>query len=387
MVPQSASNPSMNSGQAVELSLIAPTYNEKENITPLVERLHKALSKYSYELIVVDDNSPDGTSDLAKSLSSQYPLKVIVRTAERGLASAVVAGFNQARGQVLGVIDADLQHPPEAIPALVEAIRGGADVAIASRYVEGGNIEGWSTKREVISKGAKILATILLPSTREIKDPLAGFFLFKRKVIDGAVLTPTGYKILLEVLVRGNASHVEEVPYTFKERERGESNLTFREQLNYLKHLSRLAWYDGDVKRFLKFCLVGATGVGVNIGVFWLLTRIAGLREPLDLVALIIALEISILSNFALNDLWTFRDKRTGGPKALVVRAAKFNMVSAGAVAIYYAVYTPLTRLLGVYDLLALSFAIFVGLIWNFVMNFLWTWRARAPRRVYTNKA
>jgi len=350
MAPQSASNPSVNAGQAVELSLIAPTYNEKENITPLVERVHKALSKYSYELIVVDDNSPDGTSELAKSLSSKYPLKVIVRMSERGLASAVVAGFDQATGQVLGVIDADLQHPPEAIPALLEAIREGADVAIASRYVEGGSIEGWSTKREVISKGAKLLATILLPSTREINDPLAGFFLFKRKVIDGVVLTPTGYKILLEVLVRGNASHIAEVPYTFKERERGKSNLTFREQLNFLKHLSR-----------------------------WLLTRLAHLY---DLVALIIALEISILSNFALNDLWTFRDKRTGGLKALVVRAVKFNMVSAGAVAIYYAIYTPLTRFLGVYDLLALFFAVFVGLVWNFMVNFLWTWRTKSHSQI-----
>ena len=378
MAPQSASNPSLNSGQAVELSLISPTFNEKENITPLVERVHKALSKYSYELIVVDDNSPDGTSELAKSLSSKYPLKVIVRTSERGLASAVVAGFDQATGEVLGVIDADLQHPPEEIPALLEAIRGGADVAIASRYVEGGNIKGWSTKREIISKGAKLLATILLPSTREIKDPLAGFFLFKRKVIDGAVLTPTGYKILLEVLVRGNASQIAEVPYTFKERERGKSNLTIREQLNFLRHLSRLAWFDGDVKRFLKFCVVGTTGFSVNLGFFWLLTRIAHLY---DLVALIIALEISILSNFALNDLWTFRDKRTGGLKALVVRAVKFNMVSSGAVAIYYAVYTPLTRLLEVYDLLALLFAVFVGLVWNFMMNFLWTWKTESQRQ------
>ncbi|MGB2856772.1 MAG: glycosyltransferase, partial [Dehalococcoidia bacterium] len=115
MGSQSALNPSMNSGQAVELSLIAPTYNEKENIVPLVERVHKALSQYDYELIIVDDNSPDGTAQLANSLSSKYPLKVIVRTTERGLASAVVAGFSQASGQVLGVIDADLQHPPEAI--------------------------------------------------------------------------------------------------------------------------------------------------------------------------------------------------------------------------------------------------------------------------------
>lgn len=374
MAPQSTSNPSMNSGQAVELSLIAPTYNEKENITPLVERVHKALSKYSYELIVVDDNSPDGTSELAKSLSSRYPLKVIVRTSERGLASAVVAGFDQATGHVLGVIDADLQHPPEAIPTLLEAIRGGADVAIASRYVEGGSIEGWSTKREVISKGAKLLATILLPSTREIKDPLAGFFLFKRKVIDGAVLTPTGYKILLEVLVRGNASHVAEVPYTFKERERGKSNLTFREQLNFLKHLSRLAWFEGDVKRFLKFCIVGASGTFVYLGLLALFTEIAGLFYALSAV---LAYETSILNNFTWNEIWTFRDKRASAGGSVAIRALKFNLVSLVGMGIHEAVLIFFTEVTGLFYILSAIIAILCALLWNFFANVKWTWRAR----------
>ncbi|MCJ7523148.1 MAG: glycosyltransferase, partial [Dehalococcoidia bacterium] len=303
MGSQSALNPSMNSGQAVELSLIAPTYNEKENIVPLVERVHKALSQYNYELIIVDDNSPDGTAQLANSLSSKYPLKVIVRTTERGLASAVVAGFSQAGGQVLGVIDADLQHPPEAIPALLDAIRGGADVAIGSRYVEGGGIEGWSTKREIISIGAKTIARLLLSSVKGIKDPLAGFFLFRREVIEGAVLTPTGYKILLEVLVKGSASQVVEVPYIFKERERGKSNLTFTEQLNFLKHLSHLAWFEGKIKRFIKFCIVGASGFCVNLGLLAIFVEVVGMHK---VWAQIPSYQISILTNFMFNEFWTF---------------------------------------------------------------------------------
>src|SRR4030043_1545115 len=175
MGPQSTSSP--------EVSLVVPTYNERENIAQLAERIHKALSGYSYELIVVDDNSPDGTSELAKNLSSKYPIRVIVRTNERGLASAVVAGFKQAKGDILGVIDADLQHPPEFIPHLMQGIRQGADVAIASRYVKGGAIEGWTLKRKIISLGAKLPANVLLAAARKIKDPLSGFFLFRKQKI------------------------------------------------------------------------------------------------------------------------------------------------------------------------------------------------------------
>ena len=330
----------------VELSLIAPTYNEKENIVPLVERVHKALSQYDYELIIVDDNSPDGTAQLANSLSSKYPLKVIVRTTERGLASAVVAGFSQAGGQVLGVIDADLQHPPEAIPALLDAIRGGADIAIGSRYVEGGGIEGWGTKREIISIGAKTIARLLLSSVKGIKDPLAGFFLFRREVIEGAVLAPTGYKILLEVLVRGNASQVVEVPYIFKERERGKSNLTFNEQLNFLKHLSHLAWFEGNIKRFLKFCMVGASGFCVNLGLLAILVEVVGMHK---VWAQIPSYQISILNNFMLNEFWTFSDRRTPGLKSFLIRAVKFNLISQVGWGINISVYYLALNVAGIY--------------------------------------
>ncbi len=367
MTPDSTSAP--------ELSLIVPTYNESENITALVERVHSALSGYSYEIIVVDDNSPDGTADLAKSLSNKYPVKVVVRTRERGLATAVVAGFAEATGQLLGVIDADLQHPPEMIPTLLQAARDGADVVIASRYVPGGGTEDWNWFREFMSRGAKLPAILLLPSLRGVKDPLSGFFLFRKRIIEGITLAPIGYKILLEVLIRGKAGKVVEVPFTFKGREHGQSNLTFKEQVNYLAHLGRLAWLEGDAQRFLKFCVVGTIGFGTNMGSFWLLTRIADLY---DLAAIPIALEISIIGNFILNEFWTFRDKRTGGGKDALVRALKFNLISAGATAIYYAIYTPLTRFAGVHDLIAYPIAIFVGLIWNFSLNFMWTWKVRA---------
>jgi dolichol-phosphate mannosyltransferase len=259
------------------LSLVVPTYNERESLPVLVERVHKCLNSYSYEIVVVDDNSPDGTAEVAESLSSQYPLRVICRKTERGLASAVVAGFRQARGEVLGVIDADLQHPPEMIPELLSEIQKGADIAVASRYIPSGGVEGWSMKRKVISQGSAAVARLLLPSARRVKDPLSGFFLLRRRAIEGVELKPIGYKILLEVLVRGKADEVKEVPYVFRERAWGKSKLNVREEVNYLRHLFSLATSEVGMKRFLKFCLVGLSGVGVNVGLLWLLNEVAGL--------------------------------------------------------------------------------------------------------------
>ncbi|MFC2058018.1 glycosyltransferase [Chloroflexota bacterium] len=355
-----------------ELSLIVPTYNERENIESLVERVHRSLSDYDYELIVVDDNSPDGTSELAQRLSQKYPVRVIVRKDERGLASAVVAGFREARGKVLGVIDADLQHPPELIPSLLKEIREGADVTIGSRYVPGGGLEGWSMKREIISKVAKMMATLLLPQIRKIKDPLAGFFLFRKEVIEGVTLNPIGYKILLEVLIMGNAGRVTEVPYTFRNRERGKSNLNAREQISYLKHLYRLAKSKGWIVRFLKFCAVGVSGAGVNLGLLRLFVEVAGLQENL---AVAISYQISILSNFALNEVWTFRDRRIPGRKSVFVRATKFILVSEVGWGINMAVFALMFNVAGIYYIVAEVIAIAVAMMWNFISNVAWTWR------------
>ena len=357
--------------QIPELSLIVPTYNEKGNVPALLERVHKALGNHHYEVIIVDDNSPDGTAEVARSLAGEYPVRVICRKDEKGLASAVVAGFNQAQGKVLGVIDADLQHPPEEVANLLREAQNGADVVVASRYVSGGGVEGWSLTRKIISKVATTFGRVFLPSARKVTDPMSGFFLLRREVIEGVELKPIGYKILLEVLVRGNVGTVKEVPYTFRERSWGESNLNLEEQVNYLKHVFRLAGTEKEIKRLVKFGIVGLSGVGVNMGTFWVLTRGVGLY---DLVALIFGIEASIVSNFILNDIWTFSDRRFGRIKSAIGRALKFNLVSIGAIVIYYATYTPLTRELGVKDMLALLIAIGLGVVWNFGVNSLWTW-------------
>ena len=358
---------------STELSLIVPTYCESQNIATLIERVHQSLSGYSYELVVVDDNSPDGTSEIANSLSQQYPVRVITRRNERGLASAVVEGFKQARGEILGVIDADLQHPPEVVPELLENVRSGADVVIASRYVEGGGSEGWSASRKIISKGSKLLAQVLLPSARGIKDPLSGFFLLRREVIDGVELSPTGYKILLEVLVKGRASEIAEVPYIFRVRERGTSNLTGGEGIRYLKHLYRLEGLHGLI-RFIKFCLVGLSGVLVNEGLLWLLTENF---ELYYLLSAAIAVETAIITNFILNDIWTFRDRRTPGNKSLLGRGLKFNLVSLGGLGINIAILWTFTEVVGINYLISNLIGIAGATLWNFTINTLWTWRVK----------
>ncbi len=354
------------------ISLVTPTYNERENIPTLVERVHRALRGYNYELIVVDDNSPDGTAELAQSLSPKYPIRVICRKDERGLASAVIAGFNHARGEVLGVIDADLQHPPERVPELVEAIQNGADVVVASRYIPGGGIEGWSTKRRIISRGATALARLFLPSIRKVKDPISGFFLLKRGVIEGVELKPIGYKILLEILAKGKAEQVKEIPYTFEQRVWGESSLDLGEQLNYLKHVFTLATKERGIRRFIQFCIVGLSGVGVNMGVLWALIYLAGISHY---ISGIVSIEASIITNFILNDMWTFRDRRVLGAKATLVRGLKFNLVCAAGAAIQYGVFLALTDLVGIHYLISMLLAIIVAFAWNFGMNIFWTWR------------
>ncbi len=222
------------------LSVIIPTYNEAENIKMLIPRIHRVLNNTSYEIIVVDDSSPDGTPEVAKKLSESYPVRVFVRNQKLGLASAIVHGFENATGEILGVIDADLQHPPEYIINFIEKIREGYDIVIGSRYVKGGRIEGWGLKRKILSRGAIMLAK---PLAKKVKDPMSGYFFIRRHVIEGIDFKLMGYKLLLEILVKGKYRGVAEVPYVFRERQNGESKLGRNEIANYIKLLAHLYMY------------------------------------------------------------------------------------------------------------------------------------------------
>ncbi len=219
------------------LSVVVPTYNEAGSVTGLAERLHAALGGREWELVIVDDGSPDGTADIAAALAPRIPTNVVRRAGKAGLASAVVAGFAAARGDVLVVMDADLSHPPELVPALVDALAGGADLAVGSRYVTGGGVMDWPLKRRVVSRIACLMGNALVP----VRDATSGFFALKRSVIDGVTLNPIGFKIGFEVIARGRYKRVVEVPYTFRDRELGASKFGRREIVQYIVQLGQVA--------------------------------------------------------------------------------------------------------------------------------------------------
>ncbi len=355
------------------VAIVIPAYKERDNIAPLVERIHQALHNYSYRILFVDDDSGDGTAELVAALSAKYPLDILVRKNKRGLASAVVDGLQQATGEVIVVMDADLQHPPEVLSGLLKKIGEGADMAIASRYVPGGSCQGWGLARRINSKGAIFIAHLLLPPTRRIKDPMSGFFAFTRQAIAGADLKPAGYKIILEILMLGKFQNVAEVPYTFSLRSRGHSKLSARQQVEYLKHVYSLMKRSGELVRFFKFCLVGASGILVNEGLLWLLTEFGGLVLQ---VSSAISIESSIIFNFILNDFFTCRDRHSKGAKAFLYRRVRVNVVSLAGLLLNLGLLWLFTGVFGdeyylVYNLIGIALAFLL----NYGINTLWTWR------------
>jgi dolichol-phosphate mannosyltransferase len=241
-----------------QISLIVPTLNEAANLPALAERVDRALAGRSYELLIVDDNSRDDTVAVCERLVPQFPLRLIVRTTPTdGLSGAVLHGMAQARGELLVVMDADLQHPPESLPAVIAPLESDdADFVIGSRYVAGGTIEGkWTLYRRLNSQIATLLAR---PFAGKVADPMSGFFAMRRESYEHAQrLTPLGYKIALELLCKARSKRVREVPIRFGQRVAGQSKLSFKEQFRYLEHLSRL--YDFSYPRLVpiaKFAIV-----------------------------------------------------------------------------------------------------------------------------------
>lgn len=223
----------------MRLSLVVPTYNERESIEPFLARLLAAAERLPLEseILVVDDDSPDGTAAAAgAALGSRG--RVIVRRGQRGLATAVLTGFREARGEILGVLDADGSHPPERLPELLAPLLSEeADIAVASRYVPGGGTPDWSRARLVLSRAANLLARIVTP----VRDATSGYFLLRRSVVADAPLSPAGFKIALEILVKGRYAACREVPYVFRDRQAGRSKMSPATCAGFLWQLGRLA--------------------------------------------------------------------------------------------------------------------------------------------------
>lgn len=260
---------------ALLVSIIVPTLNEAENLPLLVPRIDQAVGKIAYEIIVVDDNSRDRTTEVCADLAKTYPVKLIVRPEPKyGLSGAVLEGFKTARGEYLIVMDADLQHPPEKVPELLELVLSGqADFAVGSRYVPGGSTEEhWGLFRRINSSVATWLAR---PFAGDVHDPMSGFFCLRRSAYQSAQrLTPLGYKIGLELMCKCQVKRPREIPIHFGMRAKGTSKLSLSQQFKYLEHLSRL--YDFTFPRaspIIKFLIV--------LGISWLvgLLSFLALRE------------------------------------------------------------------------------------------------------------
>lgn len=353
------------------LTIVIPSYKEAANIPELLEKIHSSMGDYPYNVLVVDDNSPDGTAGVVRNLAGKYPVSVVVRTDKRGLASAVVDGFNLADSEIVAVMDADLQHPPSVLPRLVKAMEGGADLAVASRYVTGGSVGNWSATRRVISKGAVLLSHTLLPSTRGIQDPMSGYFMLRKSLISGVDLSPVGYKILLEVICLGQPKNAVEVPFIFENRRAGVTKLSMITQTDYLRHLLSLMRRTGEINRILKFVVVGLTGTIVNLGILAILKEWAGIYY---LLAGAIAFEVSVIWNFLLNDRFTFGDRKK--PEGTFFgRLLRFNVTSLGGFVIYLAMLALLTQVFGLYYIVSAAVGIVLGFGWNFTVNSAWTWR------------
>ncbi|MGO9594057.1 MAG: glycosyltransferase [Steroidobacteraceae bacterium] len=369
----------------LHLSLVLPTYNESKNIREMISRLTHILDDAfpgDYEIIVVDDNSPDRTWEFAQSLTSEYPqLRVMRRHLERGLSTAVIRGWQASRGELLAVIDADLQHPPEVTVGLASEMVRGADIAVASRHVEGGGVSDWSILRRILSRAAQVLGLLILPGVvGKVSDPMSGFFMLRRTAIQGIELNPLGYKILIEVLGRGRFRWIGEVPYVFQERIRGESKVTGQVYVDYFRHLLRLRISTLPINRFLRFGIVGLSGVVVDMGVLFLLSDPSTLGWGLTRSKLIAA-ELAIINNFIWNDAWTFGDiaSHQRGFKHRLQRFSKFQLVCLAGLMLNTVLLNLQFNLLGMNRYLANAVAIAAVTAWNFWLNFKLSWRAATP--------
>ncbi|MFN4336481.1 MAG: glycosyltransferase [Candidatus Nitrosocaldus sp.] len=380
--------------RSVVLSILIPTYNESENIPHLLRSIRDGLQSLlkqldaKAEIIIVDDDSPDGTADVAESYSTsiigegRLSVKVLRRYGRKGLLSAVLDGLKTAQGSNVVVMDADLSHPPSLIPVMLdELVQDRCDLVIASRYVDGGSVENWSMKRKALSISANILARMIL--NLDVKDVVSGFFACKRWILEGMEFTTSGYKILLEVLVKVDNIRVKEIPYTFVNRSHGKSKFSTKIAIDYLRAVWLLYRYGrrkrGEERRgsvlFLsraaRFYTVGTTGLLVNYGTASLASSLTNMH-----IATLAGILCSITSNFILNKLWTFEDTDLAVMYTLKQYSYYMGLSSVGG-ALQFILTHVLNQIYGMQYNLALLIAIGLASMWNFLSNKKWTFKER----------
>jgi dolichol-phosphate mannosyltransferase len=348
--------------QGTAITVVVPTYREALNLPGLMERLGRLRETHALDLdvLLMDDDSPDDTADVVRRLALPW-VRLVVRKTDRGLSPAVLDGVRLATKDVIVVMDADLSHPPEAIPRMLAALET-SEFVIGSRYVAGGGTaEDWGFLRWINSK----IATWLARPFTNSADPMAGFFAFRKALLQRAGhLNPIGYKIGLEILVKCRVERVAEVPIQFAQRELGESKLNFAEQLRYIQHLRRLFIFKYPTwSNILQFAVVGATGLLVNLVV---LTALLAVAVPTGW-AVAAAIAVSMVGNFVLNRRFTFSHARHG---SLVKQFVGFVAAcSLGALVNYYVTTTVLAAQPDMLPQLAATIGVVAGTVVNFVIN------------------
>src|ERR687885_456298 len=390
MRPEKQTSAATQKGRSKEralLTLVIPTRNEADNVPRLMRELGEALSGVDYRVVFVDD-STDETPEVVRSLGKENDRIVLIHRekAERrgGLSTAVTTGMDVVanESEYTCVMDADLQHTPGKVREMLEeAQSSGADVVVASRYAPGGSYARLSGPvRKAISVGSKYLAQIVFKEARKTSDPLTGFFLVRNAAISGLQFRPTGFKILLEVLVCAPELKVIEMPLNFQARNAGVSKAHIGRGLEYLAHIASLFWYVPSAGRFWKFALVGTSGVLVKM-----LTLIT-LVEYFDTsptIAWMAAVGVSILSNFLLNSSFTWRDIRHSSRIHFFLRGALAYPVAIVALGANFAVYYPLIKYVSAdfpYYVIAAFLGIIAGTSANFVLSSRFVFRQLTPK-------
>ncbi len=359
---------------APELSVIVPAYNERPNIPLMVDLLRRTLHGISWEVIFVDDNSPDGTTAAVRAIGEQdWRVRCIRRIGRRGLAGACLEGMLASQARYVAVLDADLQHDEALLPAMLQCLRDGtADLVVASRHIEDGSDAGLSGIRSRISRLASTLAQRLLRI--ELTDPMSGYFMLRRAVVEEIApsLSSQGFKILLDIVATARNLRIVELPYVFRERRHGESKLDAQIALDFVALLIAKLTNDAVPFQFLMFCLVGLTGVAIHMAALQVAVESLGLPFSAAQAAATVS---AITWNFALNNIVTYRDQRLSGWRFLT-GLLRFQLVCAvGAISNIGAaswIYNYNTN----WWLAGLGGAL-MGAVWNYVVSAAFVWRVR----------
>ncbi len=359
---------------APELSIIVPTFNERANIPILVERLSRLLGSCDWEVIFVDDNSPDGTATAARDIGEgDSRVRCIRRIGRRGLAGACLEGMLASQARYVAVMDADLQHDEAALVPMLENLRAGrADLVVASRYLDGGTATGLSAQRSRVSRWSNLLVRYLLGI--ELTDPMSGHFMIRRDAFEALApaISSQGFKILLDMLATaGGKLRTIELPSDFRRRQHGESKLNSKIALDFAALVTAKLTNDTVSARFLLFCLVGLTGIAVHLSILSVLVAAAlsfGVAQALATVG-------AIAWNFVLNNLFTYRDQRLTGWH-FITGLIRFQVICAIGAISNVGIATWIYDYDSTWWIAGLGGAA-IGTVWNFVVSAALVWRQR----------